>query len=224
MIRAVLYDMDGLMVDTEPIHFKAFRAYMRRFGVEMPESFMASFVGYTEADNLNDLKREYGIEKPVQEMVAERRAVYLELIRTEPIIPFPGFWEASQEARRRGFKQAVVSSSIREQVKVILRRLFEAHPEYGNPESYFDAIVTGDDVTRHKPAPDIYLLAAERLGLPPADCLVLEDTPPGVAAAAEAGMIAIAVTNEYSRELEFPGARAVVGSLHEALPHLGARE
>lgn len=220
MIRALLFDMDGLIVDTEPIHFLAFRAYLRRFGFEMPESLMASFVGYTEADNLRDLKERYGLDKPVEEMVRERRAVYLELIKTEPIVPFRGFWEVTEEAHSRGLKQAVVSSSIREHVEIILRRLFASHPGHHDPGEHFHALVTGDDVARPKPAPDIYLLAAQRLHVSPADCLALEDTPPGVQAAVGAGMTAIAVRNQYSRELEFPGAHAVVDGLRDVLPYL----
>jgi beta-phosphoglucomutase-like phosphatase (HAD superfamily) len=220
MVQAVLFDMDGLMVDTEPIHFLAFRAYTRKFGIDLPESMMPAFVGYSEAENLADIKRAYRIEEPLEEMVAERRAIYLQLISTEPILPFPGFWELTAEARRRGLKQAVVSASAAEQVEIILRRLFEARPDQGRPERYFDAIVTGDDVSQSKPAPDLYLLAAERLGLPPAACLVFEDTPPGVASAVAAGMTAIAVRNRYSQDLDFPGAQVVIDSLLEAPRYL----
>ncbi len=235
MIQAVLFDMDGLIVDTEPIHFKAFREMMQSYGHEIPESLMAQLVGFPEADNIRDLRQMYQMEAPAEEMSARRYGRFMQLIRVEPIPVFPGFWEFSEQVRRRGLKRAVVSSSTAEQVEVILGRLFAEHGDaallrqrateatkHGRlPETYFDAVVTGDDIARNKPAPDIYLLAAERLRLPPADCLVLEDTPPGVQAAVSAGCVAIAVPNDYSRGLEFPGAAAVIGSLHEAAAHLG---
>jgi beta-phosphoglucomutase-like phosphatase (HAD superfamily) len=219
--RAVFFDMDGLIVDTEPIHFKAFRAYMMRdFGIRIPESVMPQFIGYTEEDNLRDLKERYSLDTPLDEMVARRGAIYLDLVRTEPLRVFPGFWEFSQEARARGLKQAVVSSANREQVEIVLGRLFEDNPDKGSPETHFDGVITGDDITDNKPAPDIYLLAAERLGVAPADCLAFEDTPPGVQSAASAGMTVVAVPNEYTRELRFPGARAVIASLDQAAQYL----
>lgn len=220
MLLAVLFDMDGSIVDTEPIHYQAFRAMMREYGHEIGEDLMPKFVGFPEADNIRDLKRFYHMDTPEKEMAARRYAIFMQLIRTEPFSVFLGFWELTEKVRRRGLKLAVVSSSTAEQVGVILGRLFQTRPELGGPESYFDAIVTGDDIVRNKPAPNIYLLAAERLGVPPAECLVLEDTPPGVEAAVAAGMVAIAVPNAYSRGLQFPGPHAVIGGLVEAAPCL----
>lgn len=219
-LQAVLFDMDGLIVDTEPIHFEAFRTYMRKLGVEMPESMMADFIGYTDVENLTDLKARYNVEEPLDSMVAKRRAIYLELVKTSPMKVFPGFWEFSEAARGQGMKQAVVSSAAAEQVKVVLDRLFEARPEDGPPARYFDAIVTGDDVQHNKPAPDIYLEGAKRLSVPPALCLALEDSPPGVESAASAGMLVVVIPNEYTRGLAFPGAQAVVDSFDLAREYL----
>ena len=220
MIRAVLFDMDGLIVDTEPIHFKAFKAMMREYGHELPESLMAKLVGYPEADNIRDLKQIYNMDEPAETMASRRYGLFMQFIRVDPIPVFPHFWEFSEEVGRRGLRRAVVSSSTAEQIEVILGRLFEDHSEKGSPDSYFDAIVTGDDVPNNKPHPDIYLAAARALDLPPAECLALEDTPAGTQAAAAAGMRVIAVPNDYSRGLDFPGALAAIGSLAEAADYL----
>ncbi len=213
--------MDGLIVDTEPIHFEAFRQYMRRHGVDLPESVMPEFIGFSEQENLRDLKAKYHLSDPLDDMIAARRAIYLNLVQTLPIDVLPGFWEFSAAAHQRGLKQAVVSSAARVQVDIVLRRLFEHRPDLGGFDAYFDAIVSGDDVTRNKPAPDIYLEGAKHLGVPPARCLALEDSPPGVQSAAAAGMIVMAVPNKYTRDLEFPGAAAIVESLHQAQELLG---
>ena len=212
-LQAVLFDMDGLIVDTEPIHFEAFRTYMSRFGVDMPETMMSDFIGYSDVENLTDLKAKYKVEEPLDRMVAERRAIYRELIKTLPIKVFPGFWEFSAAARAQGMKQAVVSSAAAEQVEIVLARLFDTRPDDGPPARYFDAIVSGDDVEHNKPAPDVYLEGAKRLSVPPALCLALEDSPPGARSASTAGMLVVAVPNEYTRGLSFSGVQAVVGSL-----------
>ncbi len=215
VIEAVLFDLDGLIVDTEPIHFLAFRRFMQKHSVELPESLMAKLVGYNEWHNIRMLKDEYGLTPPVEEMVLERRALYAYLLETEPLPVFPGFWELTAEARRLGLRQAVVSSSGRAQVLAPLRRLFAEQAEEGDPERYFDAIVSGDDASNAKPAPDLYLCACARLGLPAEACVAFEDTPAGVSAAAAAGVAVYAVPNVYTRGAEFVGATAVLGSLAE---------
>ncbi len=220
-IHAVLYDMDGLIVDTEPIHFQAFRRYMRELGVDLPESVMPDLIGYTELDNLRDLKRKYALDTPLDDMASARQAIYLDLVGTSPVNVFPGFWDFSADARQRGLKEAVVSSAAADQVEAVLGRLFEGRAD-GPADSYFGAIVTGDDIQRNKPAPDIYLEGAKRLDVPPALCLALEDSPPGAESAASAGMLVVAVPNEYTRDLPFPGATAVVDSLEAARRYLSS--
>jgi putative hydrolase of the HAD superfamily len=220
VIRAVLFDLDGLMIDTEPIHFRAFRAFMRGFGVELPESMMPEFIGYNEIDNIRLLKQRYRLAEPLEALVMKRRGIYGHLLETEDIPALPGFWEVSDEAKRRGMKLAVVSSSIRPQVELPLRRLCEQHPGAGDPHQYFDAVVTGDDVSFTKPAPDSYLLALDQLEVVGKEAIAFEDTPAGVRAAATAGIPVYAVPNDYTRRLPFPEAAAVLGSLTEALPLL----
>jgi HAD superfamily hydrolase (TIGR01509 family) len=217
VIRAVLFDMDGLMIDTEPIHFQAFRGFLREFGAELPESMMADFIGYNEIENLRVLKERYRLVPPLPDLVEKRRAIYAHLLATLDIPVMPGFWELSLEARRRGLKQAVVSSSVRPQVELPLTRLCATHPECGDPHTYFDAIVSGDDVRFTKPAPDLYLLALDHLGLTGQEAIAFEDTPAGVKAAATAGIAVYAVPNEYTKDLPFTEASGVLGSLSEGL-------
>lgn len=220
MIRAVLFDLDGLIIDTEPVHFMAFREFMRGYDVDLPESIMPRFIGYNEIENIRVLKEEYRLTEPLEDMVMKRRGIYAHLLATLDIPVLPGFWDLTNEARRRGLKQGVVSSSVRPQVEAPLRRLFAQHPEEPDPLRYFDVIIAGDDVAFTKPAPDIYLRARDLLSLSGRECLAFEDTPAGVKSAAMAGVTVYAVPNEYTCDLPFPEAMGVLSSLAEGLPLL----
>ncbi len=218
--QAVLFDLDGLIVDTEPYQFRAFQTLLARRGINLPESMMDSLLGYDEITNLRQLKPKYNLSEEPEELLKERRQIYVETISQEPIHAMEGFWEVSEEASRWGLTQAIVSSSPRQYVEIVLQRLFEGRPEGGDYRSHFAVIICGEDVERPKPAPDIYLLAAKKLGLAPEACLVFEDSPTGVQAAVAAGMSCLAVVTRYARPEDFSGALAVLPSLRQSLLYL----
>jgi HAD superfamily hydrolase (TIGR01509 family) len=117
----------------------------------------------------------------------------------------PGLPELVVELQARGLRRAIATSGERRYVELVMHEL--------SLDSTFDAIVAAQDVKRGKPAPDVYLLAARRLGLEPEQCLVLEDAPNGVAAAKAAGMMCIAVPNEFTRSLDLSAADTILPSL-----------
>ena len=219
--RAVLFDLDGLIVDTEPLHFRAFQELVAERGFTLPESVMESFIGYDELSNLQDIKRDFNLAEDPAEMLKEKWRRYEAIIQQEVIEALPGFWETAAEVRRLGLNRAVVTSSFRGQASVVLARVFASRPEAGNFQDFFDALVFADDVTRTKPAPDLYLLGAERVGCRPEECLALEDSPAGVLAATAAGVDCLAVVGRYGKAEDFKGALAVLGSLQESLKYLG---
>jgi HAD superfamily hydrolase (TIGR01509 family) len=218
--RAVLFDLDGLIVDTEPLHFRAFQDLVAERGFTLPESVMESFIGYDELSNLQDIKRDYSLAEDPAEMLKEKWRRYEAIIRQSAIEAMPGFWEAAEAARAQGMKRAVVTSSFRSQASVVLERVFAGRPEAGDFARFFDALVFADDVARTKPAPDLYLLGAERVGCRPEECLALEDSPAGVLAATEAGVDCLAVVGRYGKAADFKGALAVLSSLPESLRYL----
>jgi len=218
--RAALFDLDGLLVDTEPYQFRAFQTLLARRGIHLPESMMDTLLGYDEITNLRQLKPRYNLAEEPEELLEERRQIYLETISREPIQAMEGFWEVSEEARRLGMKQAVVSGSPRVYIEVVLRRLFESRPQAGDYLSHFSAIVCGEEAPRPKPAPDIYLLARRRLGLAPQEGLAFEDSPAGVQSAVSAGLPCLAVVTRYARPENFSSALAVLTSLRQSLPYL----
>ena len=219
-LKAVLFDLDGLIVDTEPYQFGAFQTLLERRGILLPESAMETMLGYDEVTNLKRLKPQYELADSVEELLQERRQIYLDSIACSAVEPMAGFWEISAKAAQLGLQQAVVSSSTYPYIAAVLEKIFACRPELGRFGSYFDVIVCGDDVTRTKPAPDIYQMAVEQLDLQPGHCLAFEDSPAGVRSAVDAGVKCLAVVTRYTKPSDFPHALAVLESLHEGVPYL----
>jgi HAD superfamily hydrolase (TIGR01509 family) len=180
---AVVLDMDGLMLDSERIDREIWQGAMRRRGYEFPDALHAALIGHTDVDGEHVLRAHFGAELPLAELAAEAQSLWREHIATRGVPRKPGLNELLDHLEAERIPVAVATSTAR--AKAIER--------LGPLAARFDALVFGDEVTNGKPAPDIYLLAAERLGRPPADCLALEDSPAGVIAAEAAGMMVIMI-------------------------------
>ena len=189
MIRGVLFDMDGVLVNNTQAHVKAFEIFCERYGVEDWQHKLQSAFGMGNDDIMRLILPEEIIrEKGMKALGEEKEAIYREVYAPE-IRPVRGLVELLEELRRRGIRCAVGSSGCRENVDFVLGNCGIA--------DYFSCIVSGDRVTRCKPDPEIYLLAAEGLHLPSAECLVFEDARVGITAARRAGagrIVALATT------------------------------
>lgn len=206
--RALLFDMDGLMVDSEPLWFEVEREFFRRRGGEWTEELAHACIGQGLANTLRVMSDLLGEELPYGPSRDELHAAF------EAGVPSlrlqPGCLELLQAAHG-GAALAVASSSSRRLVSAVIEALDVAR--------YFGAVVSGSDVARLKPAPDVFLAAAERLGVPPSHCVVLEDSLAGVKAGRAAGMTTIAVP-ERGHERFAGEADHVVSSLFEARARL----
>jgi HAD superfamily hydrolase (TIGR01509 family) len=191
---ALLFDMDGLMVDSEPLWFEVEREFARARGGDFTPEMARECIGRGLSNTLAVMRDSSDI---IERFIARVGDLQLK----------PGFLELFEEARARGVPRALASSSARRLVLATLER-------FGVRER-FDAVVSGDDVTHPKPAPDIFLEAARRLGVAPAGCVVLEDSQSGVAAARAAGMAVVAVPESHPGAFEGL-ASAVVTDLHAA--------
>ena len=181
-IQAVLFDFDGVLVDSEPIRFKTGARALEEIGVSLTwDRFMRFWLGRTDAAGLRDLLGDR-FEADGQRVVTRRNALYEE--RLDEVPAFPDTVRLMERVPD-GTKLAVATGSRRMEVDRILTRL--------RLLSRFRAIVTAEDYARAKPAPDPFLAAARRLDLPPASCLVIEDSLAGVTAARAAGMRVVAV-------------------------------
>lgn len=189
-MKAVIFDMDGVLVDSQPYHFKADIDTMAEYGVIKDQKFYESFAGTLTADRMRTLKEMFGLDAPVEEMTIKRENMILDIMGKEAIKPVLGIPEFLRSIKEKGLTTAVASSSDYKLINLILDRLKIA--------KYFDSVTSGSDVKRGKPSPDVFLLAAERIGIEPAECLVVEDSENGVKAAKAAGMKALGYINPTS--------------------------
>jgi len=206
VIRALVFDFDGLILDTETLVFEAWRREYAHHGETLEIELWTERIGTDGStfDPLVQLRARVG-DFDEAALHARRRA-YREA-RLEALQPLPGVETALDDARTAGIPIALASSSPADWVLGNLERvgLLEA----------FDSIATGDEVPAAKPAPDVYVLATSRLGVPPEESLALEDSPNGVRAAKAAGLRCLAVPGPMTRSLAFHEADAVADSLAE---------
>ncbi|MFF4117028.1 HAD family hydrolase [Streptomyces sp. NPDC001714] len=182
---AVIFDLDGTLVDSEPNYYEATRQMLAEHGVtDFTWAEHERLVGISTLETVTLLRDRHGLRPPVAELLAETNRRYLELARTGTRA-YPEMRKFVELLAAEGVPSAVASGSSPEAIEAIL-----AGTGLG---AYLRTAVSADEVPRGKPAPDVFLEAARRLGAAPADCVVLEDAAPGVAAAHAAGMRCIAV-------------------------------
>jgi len=190
MIRAVIFDFDGVLVDSEPIRFRAGVQALAEVGVSLTwEQFLSTWLGRTDAAGLGDiLGPRFATQGPG--IIARRNVLYEQALGEVPAYP-----DAVRLLSRIpvGVRVAMATGSRRPEVEGILNRL-------GLPR-YFHALVTAEDYRRAKPDPDPFLTAAGRCDVPPVGCLVVEDSPAGVAAAHAAGMPVVGVDRGRGMDL-----------------------
>jgi HAD superfamily hydrolase (TIGR01509 family) len=214
---ALVFDFDGLILDTETCTYEATASIFREHGVEVDRDWWHSILGTANHVHWTDvLSRRIGRPVDREALVAQREVGRLAVI--ERLAVCAGVVELLDEAAAAGVPAAVASSSSRSWVERHLVRLGLA--------DRFAAIVTSDDLggdrSRTKPAPDLFLAAAAALGVDPAACVALEDSPNGVAAARAAGMVVVAVPGPMTAGLDLSAADLVVASLADAgLSRLG---
>ncbi|MCL4263367.1 MAG: HAD family phosphatase [Anaerolineae bacterium] len=205
-LRAIVFDMDGLMVDSEPLSRQAWDEFLRPYGGQISDAMQSQIIGLRADVSARLIQETFAIPLSVPEIIAQRAEIYAR-IRAQGVPIMPGLVELQAAIAARNIPWAVASSSGRHHVAEILAQLGLADTVY--------ATACGDEVAHGKPAPDLYLLAAARLSLDPADCLALEDSLPGVQAAIAAGMAVIAIPNGHTADADFSQATAVFPSLHE---------
>lgn len=204
MIRAVCFDLDGLMFNTEHVFYDAGDILLQRRGLRMTPAAMNSMLGRRPLESFQGLIDHLGLTETPAELLAESRTIF-EAMLPERLQPMPGLFELLQRIEERGLPKGVATSSPRDYLYNVLDR-FELRPR-------FSITLTAADVTHGKPHPEIYLKAAELLQVQPHEMLVLEDSHAGTKAAVAAGCHIISVPHEHTAGHDFAGTRHIATGL-----------
>jgi HAD superfamily hydrolase (TIGR01509 family) len=215
VIDAVIFDMDGVLVDSEPLALAAMRRVMARHGVEYTEADNDEFLGRTTIETCRTLRARHALEPHEAELARLYLDTILALIREGPR-PQPGVPEVLGALRAGGRRLALASSAEPELIRAYTTALAI--------DKLFEVAVSALEVPRGKPAPDVFLETARRLGVRPERCLVIEDSRNGLLAAKAAGMACAVVPCATTRHQDFGGADHRLETLAELIPLLGSRE
>ena len=209
MIDTLIFDFDGVIIDTETPDFGTWQEVFQDHGVELQRTWWTGFIGGSSRrmDVCGLLEELTGREFDRDSLMRQRRRHYLAEIESNPLLP--GVVEYIHEAQRLRLKLAVASSSSHAWV--------DGHLESRGLRQHFDSVICSDDVVRVKPDPELYLLAASTLGTTPGNALVIEDSANGVAAAKDAGAFCVAVPNPMTRDLPLGRADVRLNALSDML-------
>lgn len=212
-IKAVLFDMDGVLINTEPLHYRMWKETFRNRGLEIDYDVYKGCIGATDAFLMDLVRENYGRDFRSDKKIHEERAVIEKrLIKEEGFPEMPGVIEMLRRLREAGFLLAVASSSPYVRIREAMG--------YIGAERYFSVLNTAENVAHSKPAPDIYLDTAGKLGVKPEECIVLEDSENGSIAASSAGMICVGLDNPDSGSQNLERAKVIIESLQEFTPEL----
>lgn len=209
MIKAVIFDMDGVIIDSEPIHLEFAMELFNKLGFNMSKEEYGKFVGTTSKYMWDTIKNKYNLKNTIEELIDMERNGFFDFLSSpdksiEPIAYIPELLKALHE---NNYKIALASSSPIKLIEFVMESL--------KIRKYFDELVTGDFVKRSKPEPDVFLYAADKLGALPEECVVIEDSHNGVLAAKNAGMKCIGYRNLNSGNQDISKADKIINSFNE---------
>ncbi|MCX7911738.1 MAG: HAD family phosphatase [Dehalococcoidales bacterium] len=205
VLQAVLWDLDGVIADTAEYHYQAWRHALGRRGINLRRADFMPLFGQRHDTIIRFFLGDSISPGEMDAINTEKQAQFRRCIQGN-VRPMPGAVELIRKLRENGIGLAVASSAVAENIRLILQHL--------GIEGYFGAIVAGTEVAESKPSPQIFLLAARRLGVPPQGCVVIEDAIAGVKAARAAGMKCVAVTSSHPKEV-LNGADIIVETLEK---------
>lgn len=205
MIKAIIWDMDGVLIDSETHHVKAEIETFSKFGAKLTQKLNKKFSGMKLVPHFEQLSHHFGIEDQINEILSTHRNTLIKYAKE--VFPLsPNVIEVLQKLSKK-YLMALATSSEKEMAELVFHR-FELNP-------YFKGLVVGEDVRNSKPHPEPFLKAAQLLGIKPNECIVVEDSINGFQGAKTAGMMLIARKAEHNKDLDFSLADFTVEDLNE---------
>lgn len=212
-IKAVLFDMDGVLINTEPLHYRMWKEAFKGRGLDIDYDIYKHCIGATDAYLMDLILDHYGRDFRGDVRLSEERAVIEKrMLKEEGFPEMSGVREMLRTLHETGFLLAVASSSPLERINDAV--------DYIGARQYFSLLNSAENVARSKPAPDIYLDTAQKLGVLPEECIVLEDSENGSIAAVSAGMICVGLDNPDSGDQNLERAVVTIAALQEFTPEL----
>lgn len=206
-MKAVIFDMDGVLIDSEPLHFKVDKMVLDKLKINESEYYLDRFVGYTNYEMWKIIKSEHSIEKSIDELIDLQMTTKLKYLEESEYKPIDGIKELLEELKRNKIPIGIASSSPRIFIEAVINKIGIAE--------YFDNWISGEEVEKSKPEPDVFLKAAELLGAKPVECVVIEDSRSGTIAAKRAGMKCIGYKNLNSGTQDLSMADTIVNSISD---------
>lgn len=206
-MEAVIFDMDGVLIDSEPLHRLTDTTMLERLGIQVPEGYLDAYVGVTNPDMWKAVLAEFKINRNAQDVVNACLSLKLKLLKKGDYKPIDGIPELLKELYKQDIPAIIASSSSSIFIKEVVKKLGIGR--------YIQTWVSGENLDKSKPEPDVFLKAAELLEVAPEKCVVIEDSANGVLAAKRAGMKCVGFRNPASGNQDVGKADLVVDKISE---------
>ena len=208
MIQTVIFDMDGVIVDTEPVHHYAYFKHFEELNIAVTDEMYTSFTGNSTRNVFQRLKAHFGLEQDVEDLIQRKRAIFNDAFDSKPDLELlEGVEKLIKELHQNGVQLIVASSAS----KVTIDRVFTRFKLHG----YFTHIVSGEDFPKSKPNPDIFLHAASLSVAPKESCIVIEDSTNGIVAAKAAGIYCVGYDSANSKAQDYSLSDIVIQHFDE---------
>lgn len=207
MLKAVIFDMDGVIIDSEPMHFKVDKRLLSNFGLEVDNHFLSQYVGVSNPEMFADIKEKFNIKYSIDELLDLKQNFLLEALNETKLDAVSGVRELIIDLASNNVLLAIASSSPRIFIEAVIKKL--------DLEQYFKVVVSGEELEKSKPAPDIFIKAASLLGVGRDECIVIEDAATGVEAAFAAGIKCVGYKNPNSGNQNLSKASVIVDDMRK---------